>query len=108
MPRRTRRTARKGGRKTPRSFAVIPFAAKFNAIIQVIEPYLQRFPALIAAAQSKNLAGFLQTMREANKELVSVANLIQAAGPLVGLAVLRYVRRYAPVPNPKLGPIRAF
>lgn len=96
------------GPRRSKNIAVLPLAAKMNAIFQVIEPYVQRTPALIAAAQARDLPAFIATLREGNKECLSMANVLQALGPMAGLAVLRYISRHVRIPNPRLGPVRAF
>lgn len=86
MARRTRRTSARrsrGSRKSKASWADL--AADANIAFQLAEPML---PA-VAAAMKGDAAGAMAAGRAGIKEAIAPKNLVEAAGPKVGLGLAK-------------------
>jgi hypothetical protein len=96
MPTRRRRTAKRSSRRSKKSFN----------IASMVEPFLTA--GVVAAIQAKDLGALIVALRAGGKEATSVANLIQAAGPVIGLKLLRKLASGLGVSSPRIAGIRAF
>lgn len=103
---RRRTTRKRSGSRRGKTIHVLSLVANANALFQGLEPFLQR--GIIAQVQAGDFAGIVGTLREGGKEAVSLANLFQAVGPIVGLRIARKVAGMVGAPNPRMGKVALY
>jgi hypothetical protein len=99
---KTKKTARKG----KRSINIAKLAVGANAIFQMVEPFVSA--GAIEAARNKDVAGFIAAIKAGSKEAVSIANMLEAAGPAVVLAIATKVAKMTGAPRPHIGNVHAY
>lgn len=106
MPRRRRTTRRKSTSRSKKSFNIASAAVNANAVLQMVEPFVSA--GVIQAIQSKDWPGMIAAIRAGGKEATSAANLLEAAGPVIGYRILKKVASRIGVSSPRIAGIRAF
>jgi hypothetical protein len=103
---RRRTTRKRSGSRRGKTIHVLSIVANANALFQGLEPFLQR--GIIGAAQSGDFAAVIGILREGGKEAVSLANLMQAVGPIVGLRIAKKIAGMVGAPNPRMGKVALY
>ncbi len=93
-------------RRVKKTTSLLATAVAANALGQVVEPYVSA--GAIQAIQAGDIPAFIASLKVGTKEAVSLANILQAAGPALTLGVMKKLARAAGVTAPKLGTIRAW
>lgn len=107
-PRKVQRMARRKtkSRRSRKGFSIAGTAVALNAVIQGVEPYISA--GIIDKVKAKDWKGTIEALKTGSKEAASMANLLEAVGPAVGLAVLKFALRMFHAPNPSLKGVRAW
>lgn len=101
-----RRRTKKSRSRRGKTIHVLALVANANALFQGLEPFVQR--GIIQAAQSGDFASVITILREGGKEAVSLQNLFQAVGPIVGLRIARKLAGMVGAPNPRMGKVALY
>lgn len=102
-----RRTHRKrSGSRRSKTINIAKTAVGLNAVVQMVEPFITA--GALQALAAKDPGAFIAAIKAGSKEAISVANLLEAAGPAVVLAVGRKVASMVGAPRPRFGRVVAY
>jgi len=81
--------AKKKGKRGKKSISLADLVVGGNAIAQMVEPFITA--GIVEKVKAGDWAGTVAAFKQGGKEAASIGNLLQTAGPVLGLAIVRRI-----------------